>query len=120
MQLYKARLKKFPVFTFGLTILVLLAWASVGLGADTGILPAQDWNRKQLKQIKVPAGDNLTFAVLGDNRSNPAVFEQVLKRRTAIPAWPSPLIWGIWWRPAPWRTFTISWTGSATTCACPS
>ncbi len=86
MQLNKARLKKFPAFTFGLTILLLLAWASVGLGADTGVLPAQDWNQRQLKQIKVPVGDNLTFAVLGDSRSNPQVFEQVLKRMDRDPS----------------------------------
>lgn len=78
MKLCKARLKKLPALTFGLIILVLLAWAGGGLGADAGALPAQDWNRKQLERIKVPASDNLTFAVLGDNRSNPAVFDQVL------------------------------------------
>ena len=35
---------------------------------------------EQSKTDKVPAGDSLTFAVLGDNRSNPPVFAQVLKQ----------------------------------------
>lgn len=71
--------------TFGLIVLFFLAWMGVGLGADTEALPAHDWNLQNLKQIKVPAGDNLTFAVLGDNRSNPPVFEQVLKQMNRDP-----------------------------------
>jgi 3',5'-cyclic AMP phosphodiesterase CpdA len=86
MQLYRARWKKPPAFTFGIMILMLLAWASVGLGVVPGTLPAQDWNRKQLKEIEVAAGDNLTFAVLGDNRSNPAVHAQILQRMDRDPS----------------------------------
>jgi 3',5'-cyclic AMP phosphodiesterase CpdA len=79
MNLRKGRLKKLPAFTFGLVILLLLAWVGAGLGADAG-LPAQDWNLSNQKRIKAPPGDSLTFAVLGDNRSNPPVFQQILKQ----------------------------------------
>ncbi len=41
---------------------------------------------KILNTIEVPAGDRLTFAVLGDNRSNPEVFEQVLKQMDHDPS----------------------------------
>jgi serine/threonine-protein phosphatase CPPED1 len=77
---FNTRFKKLPAFTIVLLWLWLLAWAGTGLGADSGAMPAQDWNRDNLERIKVPTGDSLIFAVLGDNRSNPAVFEQVLKR----------------------------------------
>lgn len=80
MQLRKGRLEKLPALTCGLVILVLLAWAGAGLGADAGALSAQAWNLSNLKRITVPAGDSLTFAVLGDNHSNPPVFAQVLKQ----------------------------------------
>ena len=80
------REKKLPAFTFGLVILVLLAWVGAGLGADAAALPAQDWNLQNLKQIKVPAGNRLTFAVLGDNRSNPPVFAQVLQQLDRDPS----------------------------------
>jgi 3',5'-cyclic AMP phosphodiesterase CpdA len=80
MKLRKVGLGKLPALTFGLFILFFLAWIGVGLGADTGTLPAHDWNLQNLKRVKVPAGDSLTFAVLGDNRSNPSVFEQVLQQ----------------------------------------
>lgn len=79
MDSFKPPLNKRPAITLILMVLWLLFWSGAGLGADTGPLPAQDWNRKQLERITVPPGDHLTFAVFGDNRSNPAVFEQVLK-----------------------------------------
>jgi 3',5'-cyclic AMP phosphodiesterase CpdA len=79
MNLRKGRLEKLPAFTFGLVILLLLAWVGAGLGADAG-LPAQDWNLSNQKRIKVPPGDSLTFAVLGDNRNNPPVFQQILQQ----------------------------------------
>lgn len=85
MKLHKARLEKRPAFTLGLILLWLLVWVGPGLGTDAGPLPAQDWNRKQLERITAPAGDHLTFAVLGDNRSNPEVFEQVLKHMDRDP-----------------------------------
>jgi 3',5'-cyclic AMP phosphodiesterase CpdA len=57
----------------------------VAWGADAGPLPARDWNRHNLDRLKVPSDGPLTFAVLGDNRSNPAVFEQVLKHLNSDP-----------------------------------
>jgi predicted phosphodiesterase len=78
-------LEKLSAFTLGLILLCLVALISAGLGAVAAPLPAQDWNLHNLKRIKVPAGDNLTFAILGDNRSNPAVFEQVLKNMDRDP-----------------------------------
>jgi 3',5'-cyclic AMP phosphodiesterase CpdA len=63
----------------GLLILGLLAWVGPGLGSEAAPLPAQDWNPRQIKRLKTLPGSAVTFAVLGDNRSNPAVFEQVLR-----------------------------------------
>jgi 3',5'-cyclic AMP phosphodiesterase CpdA len=80
MNTRKGRLGKLPVLTFGLVILVLLALAGVRLETHAAALPAHDWNKQSLKQIKIPTGDSLTFAVLGDNRSNPSIFEKVLKQ----------------------------------------
>jgi 3',5'-cyclic AMP phosphodiesterase CpdA len=62
----------------GLLILGLLAWVGAGLAAEAP-LPPQDWNPRQIKRLKTLPGSPVTFAVLGDNRSNPAVFEQVLR-----------------------------------------
>lgn len=85
MKLRKLSLRKLPALTIGLIILLILAWVSAGLGADAGPLPARDWNQKNLQRIKVLAGQTLTFAVLGDNRSNPKVFIQVLKQMDRDP-----------------------------------
>ncbi len=75
-----ARDRKLFLVKVCLIVCGLLAWAGAALAADAGALPAGDWNRSNLERIKVPAGNALTFAVLGDYRSNPAVFEAVLKR----------------------------------------
>ncbi len=75
-----ARDRKLSLVKVCLIVCGLLVWAGTGLAADAGALPAGDWNRSNLERIKVPAGEALTFAVLGDNRSNSAVFDQVLKR----------------------------------------
>jgi 3',5'-cyclic AMP phosphodiesterase CpdA len=80
MRLFLNRPVKPRLFKFGLAVLCLLAWVGAGLGADPRTLPARDWNLRNLEKIKVPPGDNLTFAVLGDNRSNPLVFERLLKQ----------------------------------------
>jgi hypothetical protein len=56
-----------------------------GLASDSAPLPAKDWNLRQVERLKTPGGGALTFAVLGDNRSNPAVFEQVLRRLDCDP-----------------------------------
>jgi 3',5'-cyclic AMP phosphodiesterase CpdA len=86
MRPCKIRLLKLPALTFGLIFLLVLAWVGAGPGADAGALPARDWNLTNLERIKVPAGDRLSFAVLGDNRSNLAVFKQVLKHMDRDPS----------------------------------
>jgi 3',5'-cyclic AMP phosphodiesterase CpdA len=79
------RLKSLSTVRFVLILLGLLAWATAGLAADLAPLPAKDWNLRQLAQLKAPAGETLTFAVLGDSRSNPAVFTGVLKAMAGDP-----------------------------------
>ena len=76
---YKTRLLRLPAVRLGLIILWLLAWTGAGLAADSAALPAKDWNPRQVERLQAPAGGKLTFAVLGDNRSNPEVFERVLQ-----------------------------------------
>ena len=80
MLMVKNRLNKLLAVRLGLIILGLLAWVAKGLGADPGPLPARDWNRRNLERIRVPAGHSLSFAVLGDNRSNSEVFGRVLRQ----------------------------------------
>jgi 3',5'-cyclic AMP phosphodiesterase CpdA len=62
-----------------LLVLFILALAAPGRAADTGPLPATNWNRENLERIKVPAAKPLTFAVFGDNRNENQVFESLLK-----------------------------------------
>jgi len=63
-----------------LLVLFILAGAVPGRAADTGPLPAQNWNRDNLEQIKAAAVKPLTFAVFGDNRGeHQLVFESLLK-----------------------------------------
>ncbi len=83
---YKTRLLRFPAARLALIILWLLAWTGAALAADTAALPARDWNPRQVERLKTPAGGKLTFAVLGDSRSNPAVFDRVLKNMAADPS----------------------------------
>lgn len=85
MRWFKDRGQALPRAKLCLLGLCLLAWAGVALGADIGSLPTRDWNLNNLERLKVPSGPTLTFAVLGDNRSNPAVFEQVLKHMDGDP-----------------------------------
>jgi serine/threonine-protein phosphatase CPPED1 len=85
MRWFKDRYKGLPRAKVCLLGLCLLAWVSVALGADPGALPAQDWNLRNLERLKVASGRPLTFAVLGDSRDNPAVFEQVLKHLDGDP-----------------------------------
>ena len=76
---YKTRLQRLFAVRFALIILLLLAWTGAGLPVDSAALPAKDWNPRQVERLQAPAGGKLTFAVLGDNRSNPEVFGRVLK-----------------------------------------
>jgi serine/threonine-protein phosphatase CPPED1 len=83
---YKTRLSIPPIVRLGLIIMGLLVWVGAGLAAETAPLPAKDWNPRQVERLKAPAGDTLTFAVLGDSRSNPAVFAGVLKALAGDPS----------------------------------
>jgi 3',5'-cyclic AMP phosphodiesterase CpdA len=74
MRAFSRRWQNIPALAVGLTIFWLLAWAAAGLAGDPG------WNRQNLDRIKVPPGHTLSFAVLGDNRDNPAVFTALLKQ----------------------------------------
>jgi hypothetical protein len=85
MRLFQDRPERLVAGKVGLLILCLLAWVGAGLASDAAPLPAKDWNLRQLERLKTPAGGALTFAVLGDNRSNPAVFEQVLRHLDCDP-----------------------------------
>jgi predicted phosphodiesterase len=85
MKLYRMRPRNLNVLTFGLVFLIFLAWASAGLGSEAGPLPARDWNQSQLQRIEIPGGATLIFAVLGDNRSNPAVFKALLNQMDRDP-----------------------------------
>jgi hypothetical protein len=83
MMLDKNRLPKLFAVNLCLVFLGLLAWMGAALAADPGALPAKNWNLRQLERLQTPDGSALTFAVLGDNRSNPAVFDRVLRRLDA-------------------------------------
>jgi serine/threonine-protein phosphatase CPPED1 len=83
---FSNRLQRLPAVRLGLFILCLLAWVGAGLAADSAALPAKDWNLRQIERLQAPEGGTLTFAVLADNRSNPAVFERVLKDMARDPS----------------------------------
>jgi 3',5'-cyclic AMP phosphodiesterase CpdA len=85
MLMVKNRLNRLPAVRLGLIILWLLAWTGAGLAADSAALPAKDWNLRQVERLQAPAGGKLTFAVLGDSRSNPPVFERLLKDMAGDP-----------------------------------
>jgi 3',5'-cyclic AMP phosphodiesterase CpdA len=82
----KNRLNKLHTFSLALTILLLLAWTGAGLAVDSAAMPAKDWNPRQVARLQAPAGGKLTFAVLGDNRSNADVFGRVLKDMASDPS----------------------------------
>ena len=86
MLIDKTRSLRFPAAGLGLIILLLLAWTGASLAADSAALPAKDWNPRQVKRLQAPAGGKLTFAVLGDNRSNPEVFGRVLQQLDRDPS----------------------------------
>ena len=83
---YKTRLQKLPVVRLAIIILLLLAWTGAALAVDSAALPAKDWNPRQVERLQAPAGGKLTFAVLGDSRSNPPVFDRLLKDMAGDPS----------------------------------
>jgi serine/threonine-protein phosphatase CPPED1 len=85
MLVVENRSTKLPAVRLALVILWLLAWTGAGLTADSAALPSKDWNPRQVERLQAPAGGKLTFAVLGDSRSNQPVFERVLKDMAGDP-----------------------------------
>ncbi len=83
---HQNRLPKLFAIQLCLLILGLLAWMGAALAADPGALPTEAWNPSQLERLQNPGRSPLTFAVLGDNRSNTAIFDQVLRRLDADPS----------------------------------
>lgn len=86
MLMVKNRLQKLPAVKLGLFILLLLAWTGAGLAVDSAALPAKDWNPRQVERLQALAGSKMTFAVMGDSRSNPVVFDRVLKDMAGDPS----------------------------------
>jgi len=68
---------RIKIALFLLFIASLLAPAARG---DSGPLPARDWNPQNLKRLEALPPNPLTFAVLGDSRDNPAVFQGLLRQ----------------------------------------
>jgi 3',5'-cyclic AMP phosphodiesterase CpdA len=85
-MMIKNQLQRLITVRVGLIILWLLAWAVVYLATDSAPLPARDWNLRQVEHLQAPKGRILSFAVLGDNRSNPAVFGRVLRQLNQDPS----------------------------------
>lgn len=86
MMTVKNRFWSLAAVRFGLIIFWLLAWATAGLAVDAASVPAKDWNLRQVERLQAADGGPLTFAVLGDSRSNPEVFERVLKDLAGDPS----------------------------------
>jgi 3',5'-cyclic AMP phosphodiesterase CpdA len=80
------RFNKLSAVRLALVIWWLLAWTGAGLAAGSAALPAQDWNLRQVERLQTAPGGPLTFAVLGDSRSNPAVFDRLLKALAGDPS----------------------------------
>lgn len=69
----------FPKIVLAVSVLCLIALMGAGYAADSGPLPAKQWNQENLAKITGITKKPLVFAVLGDNRDNPAVFGRVLQ-----------------------------------------
>jgi 3',5'-cyclic AMP phosphodiesterase CpdA len=65
-------------------IFLIIACLAPVVSCDSG-LPARDWNSQNLARLQAPKDEPLTFAVLGDNRNNPAVFDAILKQMARDP-----------------------------------
>ena len=85
MIMVNHRLNQLPTVGLALILLGVMAWTGAGLAADSAALPAKDWNPRQVERLQAPAGRSLSFAVLGDNRSNPEVFGRVLRQMDRDP-----------------------------------
>ena len=69
-----------------LLLLCILVLPVLGRAAEKGPLPATNWNPANLARIKASVAKPLTFAVLGDDRDNPAVFDPLLQEVDRDPA----------------------------------
>ncbi len=68
-----------------LAILLIFSCLPSAVWAETASLPAQDWNLHNLKRVQALKSDTVTFAVLGDNRDNFPVLEQLLRKMSHDP-----------------------------------
>jgi 3',5'-cyclic AMP phosphodiesterase CpdA len=68
-----------------LAILLIFSCLPSAVGAETALLPAQDWNLRNLQRLQALQPDTLTFAVLGDNRGNLPILEQLLRQMSRDP-----------------------------------
>jgi predicted phosphodiesterase len=78
--MFKPRQWFFTKIYLAISVLGIFALVGLGYAGETGQLPAKHWNQQNLEKIKGITSEPLTFAVLGDNRDNPAVFGRVLKK----------------------------------------
>ena len=62
------------------SILLIFSLLPTAVGGENGLLPARDWNLKNLERLQTIKGATLTFAVFGDNRGNLPVFERLLRQ----------------------------------------
>jgi hypothetical protein len=70
--------KDHPLRT-GLACIFILSFIVLQFWNCYAPLPIDDWNGKELSQIKVVGPEDFTFAVFGDNKGNYSVFEPLLK-----------------------------------------
>ena len=70
--------KEYPVRTV-LVSLCILTFIGLQFRDNYGPLPIHDWNKKEISRIKVSHPEDFTFAVLGDNKGNRAVFKPLLR-----------------------------------------
>lgn len=73
------RIKIAILLLFIISLLAPWAWG------DSGPLPARDWNPQNLKRLEALPPNPLTFAVLGDSRDNPPVFQGLLRQMARDP-----------------------------------
>jgi predicted phosphodiesterase len=66
-------------------ILFIISLLAPGARGDSGPLPARDWNLQNLERLEALPPNPLTFAVLGDSRDNPPVFQGLLRQMARDP-----------------------------------
>lgn len=86
--MFKHRQNGFTRISLAISILCLFTLVSLGYARTTGPLPAENWNQENQKKIDSINAEPLKFAVLGDNRDNPAEFGRVLKKVDRDPSLP--------------------------------